>query len=154
MKYVIIAAMILHLLMKFFWDYGVDYSYRDRFERALRENNIQEVKAAYEGIDREETPAQNRYSLGMATVMLLWIIAIQFKEHPSDKITVLLEWWSFWVISDVVKELANMFNVLTWLFNNPVQKYLSEYVIFFLSGGWIWWRLRKRKNESEGVHHS
>lgn len=145
MKVLVIAAMVLHLMTKLFWDYGVDYSYRDNFYRALRTENIQEAKAAYESMVRVETPAQNRYSFGMTIVMLLWVIAAQFKKPLSGKIIIVLEWWSFWVISDVVKELSNMFNILTWLFNNPTQKYLSEYIILFVSGLWIVWRFKNNR---------
>lgn len=151
MKYLIISAIILHVATRTFWDYGVDYSYRDRFERAMRSEDFKEVKLAYEGIERQETPAQNRYSLGISAVILLWVIAIQYRIKLSDTMLVIMEWWSFWVVSDVVKEMANLFGVLQWLFNNPTQKYLSEYIIFFLSGGWVWWKLRKIKSS---VHKS
>lgn len=145
MKYLVLTAIILHFLTKFFWDYGVDYSYRDRFERGLRTENIEEIKAAWEGMQREETRAYDRYSAGIATVIFLWVIAAQSKKRLSDKMIVVLEWWSFWVISDVIKELSHYFNVLTWLFANPTYKYLSEYIIFFVSIGYIFYRLNRSK---------
>lgn len=142
MKYLVVAAIWLHLFTKFFWDYGVDYSYRDMLKHGFRTGNIEQVKSAWEGINREEIPAYNQYSLGISTVMLLWVIACQSKKRLSDKMIIILEWWSFWVVSDVIKEVSNIFGVLTWLFDNPTHKYLSEYIIFFVSGAWIIYKVR------------
>ena len=90
--------------------------------------------------------SDNAYYAGVAVVMLIWVSMAGREFSRGEKI--LRNWWMFWVVNDVMKEAAYWLDILQWLFANPTQKYLSEYIIFGISTGYLIWQLKKDKPDS------
>lgn len=89
--------------------------------------------------------SDNLYYAGYALVMLLWVVAFNLKTETTKTLSVITGWWTFWIVNDFMKELSHLTGFLGFLFLDPTKKYLSEYIIFAISTGYVIYRLKHSK---------
>ena len=138
-KYLIFFAIVLHLAAKFFWDADLNETVKDKFDNSL---NV-EQQIYYTDYVHEYSRAFNTYSTSLAVVLFTW--ALLLRNELKGNWRVILTWWMFWLGNEVLKEVSNMTGFLSWFFLSPTEKYLSEYIVFAISTGYLVWRVQFKK---------
>lgn len=138
----IILAILIHLLIKLFWDTNYDFTLYDKLQAELE--SVPNAKLLYEQIVSQEKIGATWFSATIAIVMFTWVF-LYSHSLQSAGIKTFVTWWLFWLANDVLKELSHLTGFLSFFFLDPTRKYLSEYIIFAISTGYVIYRLKRSK---------